>query len=217
MIKVAIVDDHLLFLESFTLLLQTMDRIEVWGSFSSGERLLEALEKQRDATPDVIFLDLKMKGMNGFDCLPWLKKDFPDIRIIIISMFDQAPFIKRAGQLGAMGFITKESDSKQIHQSILSMHHQGFYLSETLSKRMVSALHEKQNNGLLISAEQLLTEAELEVLSLLAQGMTAIEIGEQLHRSPRTIEGHKQRLLEKTNQKNASGVVAWAFRQGLIM
>lgn len=217
MIKVAIVDDHRLFLESFVMLLRDLSVLEVWGSFESAEDLIRKLNLNDNDLPDIVLLDLKLKGMSGFKFMEWLKETKLDLRVIIISMFNQNPFIRRAVELGAMGFISKESDSREIEKAVLSTHNVGCYLPESLSRQMVSQIHEKQGTGVLLNAKSLLTRTELEVLGLIAQGLTAHQIGAKLNKSPRTIEGHKQRLFYKTQQNNTTALAVWAFRQGLIL
>lgn len=216
MINVSIVDDHKLFLESFRRLINDIENLQVIGAYPSAEELEEAISSA-SVKPDLIFLDLKLRGKSGFDSLDWIVTNYPDIKIIIISMFDESPFIRRAAKLGAHGFLNKDSNSNQVQQAVKSIGRQGFYLPENLSSKLVNTIGNNQLKLTGNDALNILSKTELEVLKFISQGYTAHEIAETVCRSPRTIEGHKQRILEKTQQKNTAALMVWAFRNGLIL
>jgi len=216
MINVAIVDDHKIFLNAVETFLAIQHELSVVFTSDSCESLINFLENESENKIDVLLLDLKLKGMSGFECLDILSKHYPDIRVIILTMFGESAFLNQAIKKGAKSFVTKEVDTRILLKSIQVVFETGYYLDPLLSKLLIENIVTKQDTATLLSPKNILTKGEMQVLQYLCQGFTAEEIGKTLFRSRRTIEGHKQRLLDKTNLKNTTALVAWAFREGLV-
>ncbi|MCF8239461.1 MAG: response regulator transcription factor [Saprospiraceae bacterium] len=215
-IRLALVDDHRIFLKSLSALFQFEDDMEVVLTAVSGEQFLEHIQSFPEIEIDVLILDLKMKGISGIDCLQQLKEQGSRVRTIILSMFDQSPFIHDAFKQGACGFITKDADPDMLIEAIHTVHAKGHYVNPSISRLLVDNILEKQRTSLLLHPGDVLTNKELEVLFYICQGLTATEMAEKISRSTRTIEGHRQHLLDKTNTPNVAALVAWAFREGLV-
>ncbi|MCB0694960.1 MAG: response regulator transcription factor [Lewinellaceae bacterium] len=215
-IKLALVDDHLIFLKSLSALFEVEDDLDVVLTATSGEQFLDHIHAFPELEIDVLVLDLKMKGLSGIDCLKALKEEGRQIKTIILSMFDQSPFIHDAFSLGACGFITKDADPDSLLQAIHAVHTEGRYVNPSLSRLLVDTIMVKQKSALLLHPRQLLTNRELEVLLYICQGLSGPEIAHRMSRSIRTIDGHRQHLLEKTDSPNVAALVAWAFREGLV-
>ena len=211
--KIGLVDDHTIFQKSLATLVKSHEEFDVTLMANNGLQLLEKMEDETQR-PDILLLDLKMPEMNGIECLDVLSEKYPETKSIILSMFDQSPFIHHAIKKGARGYLIKDSDPEDLFKALQSVRDTGYYINHQLSKVIVEGISKKQT--LVLNAVDLITPIEFEVLQHICQGETAQEIGEKIFRSKRTIEGHKQSLLEKTGSKNTAALVAWAFREGLV-
>lgn len=210
--NIGIVDDHDLFRKGLSQLIQSQEKYDVRLEAGSAEELFEKL--QADNLPDIILLDLNLPGMNGLEALQRLKTDYSSIAVIIISMYEDTPFMLDAIKKGARGYLLKNAQPKELFEAIDKTSEIGFYANEKLSQALVLGVQDKAAK--VYDWNVNLNEMELEVLKDLCQGLTAQEIAERIYRSPRTIEGIKYRLLEKTDSKNAVALVAWAFRHGIL-
>ena len=210
-IKVALVDDHRLFRQGLGLILSDAEGITL--SFEAGHGK-EMLTKLPDHPTDVILLDLEMPEMDGEAALKALRQDYPDVKVLILSMHREDHVILHLLEMGADGYVLKDSDPEALEHAIRHVHATGLYLDQ-------------HNSGLLLQrarkttkprsyAELPVNEREHQVLQLIGQGLTTSEIGEKLFLSPRTIDGYRKELLEKTGVKNTAALVAWAFRNDLL-
>lgn len=214
-IRIALVDDHKIFLKSLSALFQSEDNFSVVITASSGEHFLLHLKNYPDFKIDVLILDLKMKKLSGIDCLKFLKEHRPDIKTIVLSMFSESPFVHECFKNGVRGYISKESEPEILIDAINKVNFDGQYINHSISKLLIENIKGKRRS-ILLNPSEVLTIKELEVLMYICQGLTADEIGQKLNRSKRTIEGHRQKLLEKTDLPNVAALVAWSFRKGLV-
>ena len=215
MIRIGITDDHTLFRAGLSKLVSSFDFCEVVFQAGNGQELLDVLAEGRKV--DLLLLDLKMPVMGGLEALDILTETYPEIRSLVISMHDDVPFVVQAMKKGAKGYILKDVDAEELQSAIQKVMSIGYYLNDKLSKILIEGLanNENKKNRKSLMSEKL-SDIELEVLQLTCQGLTSQEIASKIFRSKRTIEGHKQRLLEKTDTKNTPALVAWAFRNGII-
>jgi DNA-binding NarL/FixJ family response regulator len=213
MIKVGIIDDHTLFRMGLSRLVNSFENCEVTFQAKHGKDLLSKLESGAEA--DVLLLDLKMPEMGGLEVLDYLTKDYNQIKVLVISMHDDVPFVIEAMKKGAKGYILKDVSDVELKHAIEKVISLGFYLNEKLSKVLIQGIthgEQKKSSNAFVD----LTEIELEILENICLGLTSQEIADKIYRSRRTIEGHKQRLLDKTDTKNTPALVAWAFRNGIV-
>ncbi len=215
-IRIALVDDHKIFLSSLSSLFHLESDFEVVMTAVSGEALFQHIQDCPECAIDILILDLKMKGMSGIDCLKKLKEINSPIKTIVLSMFDQSPFIYDAFKYGACGFVTKDADTDTLLEAIHAVHVKGHYVNQSISRLLVDNIIERQLASLILHQGNLLSEKELEILFYICQGLTATDISKKIFRSIRTVEGHRQHLLDKTNCPNVAALVAWAFREGLV-
>ncbi len=215
-INLALVDDHLLFRKG---LIQLFEKNDDFGiTIESGDGL-EFLQQIRDAElkPDVIILDMKLPGINGIACLNELKSIYPTHKTIILSMYDDNPIIQKALKSGARGYLLKNAEPEELFKAIESVHDSGYYISHELSKTLVENIQKPRVVDELSAFSPIhLSAVELEVLAYICQGLTNSEIADEVHRSKRTIEGYRQKLLLKTGAKNTAALVSWAFRKGIV-
>lgn len=212
-LRVGIIDDHTLFRIGLSKLVNTFEGCEVSFQARHGKDLLSKLES--GAKADVLLLDLKMPEMGGLEVLEHLSRDYKEIKVLVISMHDDVPFVIDAMKKGAKGYILKDVSEIELRNAINKVVTLGFYMNEKLSKVLIEGIasgDKKKSANMFVE----LTEIELEILENICMGLTSQEIADKIFRSRRTIEGHKQRLLEKTDTNNTPGLVAWAFRNGIV-
>lgn len=212
-ISIALVDDHVLFRKGLAAVLKTFESIEVVHQASNGVELLEML---KNVEVDVVLLDLEMQGMDGMQTTKKLNETFPEVKIIILSMYDDDHFIQHLMELGANGYLLKDTEPEEVIIAVQSAYENGFYFNERVSKVVINGLIKKNKVKPVFRGNVKLSPRELEVLALICQEQTNVEIGEQLFLSSRTIEGYRNRLLEKTNTRNTAGLVVFALKNNLV-
>ncbi|MFW5793045.1 MAG: response regulator transcription factor [Bacteroidota bacterium] len=210
-IKVVIVDDHKLVTDCISLFLMGADRIDVIGIAHSGQ---EALDLLKTVKPDVMLLDISMPNMSGIETTAAIKKNFSDIKILILSMHSDYNNISDAIDVGADGYVPKDVSSEELVEAIQTIHSGKNFFHTTISEEIVKnyANKKKKASGLMPS----LTKRELEVLQLFAEGYNNSEIAEKLFLSVRTIESHKNHILQKTNMKNSVELIKYAIKNKII-
>lgn len=214
-IKVAIADDHKIFRSGVINTLTPYANINVVFEAEDGEHLLEIMQSQQ---PDVILMDLKMPKMDGIQATIKVKEKYPQVKVIILTMYEDDNFIVHLVENGANAYLLKNSEPEEIYEAICTTFDKGFYFNENVNLALLKkVLHKnKQQFKPTFKNEVQLSDRELEVLKLICNEFTTQEISEQIFLSPRTVEGLRQKLLEKLNVKNTVGLVLYAFRNGLI-
>jgi two-component system, NarL family, response regulator DegU len=214
-IRIAIADDHTIFRRGMVSLLQNNDDFEVVLQAANGQELIDNLEATQ---PQVIFMDLQMPILDGMKATKQIKTDFPHIKIIVISMHDEAQFVIHLMELGANGYLLKDADPDEVENAVYTVNNEDYYygafLLKVMHNRMVNKPTKKVIPNFAMQIE--LSEREVEVLQHFCEGTTAGQIAEKLNLSSRTVEGHKNRIMEKTGTKNIAGLVAWAVRNGVV-
>ncbi|QJB31236.1 response regulator transcription factor [Chitinophaga oryzae] len=214
-IKVAIADDHKIFRSGVINTLVPYDNIRFVFEADDGLHLLQHMEQHQ---PDVILMDLKMPNMDGIEATIKVKEKYPDVKVIILTMYEDDNFIVHLVENGANAYLLKNADPEEIYEAICTTYEKGFYFNENVNLALLKkVLHKnKQQFKPTLKNEIQLNDREQEVLKLICQELTTQEISEQIFLSPRTVEGIRQKLLEKLNVKNSVGLVLYAFRSGLI-
>jgi DNA-binding NarL/FixJ family response regulator len=214
-IKLAIVDDQVLFRKGLKLLISSFEKVELIIQASNGQELLDAIEKEQ---PDVILMDLKMPVMDGLEATEKVKATYPQIKVILLTTYDEERLINHMMKVGANGYLLKNEEPEILKEAILTVVEKEFYFNDYVSKALLSGMQKKPkeirpwegaNN---IS----LTKREMEVLQLICKEHTSAEIASALYLSPRTVENHRKSLLEKTGAKNTAGLVIFAIQNQLI-
>lgn len=217
MLRIGLVDDHKLFRKSLAALIAGFGGITVVLEAENGIELLELL-KETDKV-DLLLLDIEMSGMNGFETCMHLRKDYPDIKILIVSQLATKESIHSVMELGAHGFFSKNSDPEQLQFAIQSINDKDFYFGQELGYIIKEAiLWEKKK---IISPVKLLSNPvsnrEIEIIKLASKGFTNSEISGHLFIDIRTVETHRKRIMEKTSSKNFICVILFALRHGIII
>lgn len=211
MIRLGILDDHQLFRTGVIELLTSLSE-EYSFVFSSDEPsdLYEFLKKD---SLDLLLLDINLEHQNGIEVLEKLRGEDNSIPIMMLTMHDQSAYVKKFIEAGANGYVLKSVSPDDLELAIKKVLENGFYLDEKLTLSLVNGI--KSNSKLSLENHKL-SDLEIETLILICEGLTAQEISEKIFRSPRTIEGYRQRLLDKTNSKNIAALVSWAFKNNLV-
>jgi DNA-binding NarL/FixJ family response regulator len=204
-ITVAIVDDHQLFRSGLQFILESEPDIEVIIEASNGKQFLTYLNNLK---PDVVLMDINMPEMDGIEASRRALEKYPDLHILILSMYSDIDYYNTMIEIGVKGFILKDIDNKELGNAIRKIHNGGNYFSQELLLRLIK----NKPDGTQIE----LTKREKEVLELICQGFSNQEISEKLFISQRTVERHRSSLLFKTNSKNSISLVIFSIKNNLI-
>lgn len=213
-IKVALVDDHVLLRKGLANLI-SIQGFSNHLECDNGKQFIERLNK--DDLPDIVLMDINMPEMDGFETTLWLKKNYPSVKVLALSMYDDDNAIIRMLRNGAKGYILKESDPAELRTAIDAVAAKGFYYSETVTGTLVHSIQEMgeddaNDNQLLLS----LNEKEITFLKLACTEMTYKEIADRMYLSPRTIDGYRDQLFEKLSVKSRIGLVLFSIQNGIV-
>lgn len=212
-IKIAIADDYKIFRDGLKVGLSADENLDVMLEADNGEELLAALEKE---TPDIILMDLKMPIMDGMEATKAVRKKYPTIKVLVVTMYEDDKFIIHMMENGANGYLLKNAEPDEIRKSIYAVYENGYYFNDLVNKALLKKLVLKNNLKPSFNQNVELTERELEVLKLICEEKTAAEIGKEIFLSPRSVEGIRQRLIEKVGVRNSAGLVMFAVKGGLV-
>ncbi len=213
-IRIMMVEDHPEYREIVELALSKEPDMELVSQFGTSERAMRSFrDRNGGEKPDIILLDLNLPGMGGLESIPYFSAEIPEAKIIILTQSDLEDDILKAITLGASGYLLKSSTVRQLTEGIRTVMSGGASLDSRLAKFVLKTLKTKLSKS---EFEQLLTERELEVLSLLAEGRVKKEIAERLHISISTVVTHVTHIYEKLNAPNAPAAIAKAFQMGIL-
>lgn len=214
-INLAIADDQTLFLKGLKYIIDTFDNIRLKVIAENGRQLLDQLEHE---PVDVVLLDLNMPVMDGIETVRHLKKDYPHIKVIFLTMYDDDRLIAHVMEIGANGYLLKDEEAEVVREAIESVMRTGFYFNDYVSKALLRDVKNKggQQSSPKFQPRLDLTRREMEILELICREYPTNEIANKLFISPRTVEGHRKNLLEKTGVKNTAGLVIYALKNKLV-
>ena len=214
-INVAIADDQLLFRECLSENLKKFTDLHLFILASNGAELLQKIG-QSAIPPDVVLMDLNMPEMNGLETTLRIREILPDTRIIVLSVHAEEPYVARMVQQGINGYLVKNSTLNEVYNAITTSLETGFYFNEVVKTVLQSGMLNKRKKINKFDSEPLFTNREKEILELICREYTTQEIADKLFLSIRTIDGHRNHLLEKTGAKNTAGLVVFALRNQLV-
>lgn len=212
-IKVVIADDHVLFRAGVKTALSMKKDIRIIGEADNGQQLLHLL---KHIQPDIILLDIQMPIMDGITTLPEIKKLYPDVKIIMLTMHNDHSMISRLMELGANAYLTKNSDSEVIYEAVKTCYFNEYYFNDLTNKALLDGLRTKRNADFMNQAEVKLTEKEKHILKLMCDEKSTKEIADMVDLSPRTVEAIRDKLKTKTGTKSMAGLVMYAVKAGII-
>ncbi len=215
-IKVAITDDQVLFRRGMASIINTFEGIAIVLEADNGRVLLDTLQTA-EVLPDVVLLDLSMPELNGIETTKILHVKYPSIKIIILSVYGEDRFVTHLMELGVNAYLFKNVEPEEVERAIHTVVEKDFYFNEAFLNAMKNRLSNKRQKILLTdNIASTLTSREIEVLTLICKQKTAQEIADQLFISVRTVDGHRNNLLEKTAARNSAGLVLFAIKHRLI-
>jgi two-component system response regulator NreC len=212
-IRVLVVDDHTIVRDGICVLLGIASDIEVVGEASNGR---EALDMVKKLLPDVVLMDIAMPIMGGLEATHRIHKEYPSVKVIALTQYDDREYVFPIIEAGAYGFISKSAASSELTTGIRSVFKGDSFLSPSVAKFLVEVYRQGSPVKGLHDPYDELTDREREVLKLLAEGYTIQEIAEMLSISPKTAEGHKTSLMSKLDIHNRAELVKYALRKGVI-
>ncbi len=213
-INIAVVDDQQLFRQGLISLLKETKNLNILFEAENGNDLLEKL-KTKKQLPDVILLDIEMPELDGVETTIRLKLKYPDIKIIILTMHDEEEMIVHLIEKGAHGFLPKSEDIESVVDAIFSVHENGYFFNDRISKAMVKGLVNSKKIKPTFSDVDL-NEKELEIIRLICKEHTSPEIGDMLHLHTKTIDNYRFELIKKMGVRNSVGLVMYAVKNGLV-
>jgi DNA-binding NarL/FixJ family response regulator len=215
-INVMIVDDHVLYRAGVKTALSSKKDIKIIAEADNGAHLLSML---KGIQPDVILLDIQMPIMDGITTLPEVKKLYPNIKIIMLTLLDDQSMITKLMELGANSYLVKTSDAEVIYEAIKTCHYQEFYFNSLTNKALLNNLRHKNNMASPFKLQQedaTLNEKEITILRLMCEEKSTREIAEAVELSPRTIEAIRDKLKLKTGAKSTAGLIMFAVKNKLL-
>jgi DNA-binding NarL/FixJ family response regulator len=219
MIRILLVDDHVLVRAGINSLLQTIDGVEVAAQANNGAEALRLVAEHR---PDVILMDIAMDVMNGLEATAEIKRCFPQTNIIILSMYLNEAYVEQALRAGASGYLLKDSETEEIELALATVASGELYLGPRVRKQLVESYLKRSPDvsGAIskIPADPAieLTARQREVLKHIAEGWSTKEIAHRLGISPKTVEAHRTQLMERLGIRDIPGLVRYAIRAGLV-
>jgi len=212
-IKIGIADDHKIFRKGVILSMRQYTNLRFVLEAENGEELLTMIP---DAMPDIILCDLKMPIKDGIDATKAITKQFPTIRVIVLTMYEDDRFVGHLMDCGAAGYLLKNTEPAEVYKAINDVRRTGFYLSPFVNRILIKKNYSKQKFNPSLATEAVLSEREKEVLMLVAMEFTATEIAAKIFISARTVEAIKDRLMERFGVKNSVGLVFYAMKNRLL-
>jgi DNA-binding NarL/FixJ family response regulator len=209
-IKVVLVDDHKLFRDGLKSLLQSHLDIEVIGEFGNAKDLINQFNHLES---EIVITDISMPGMNGIELTQYIGKEFPNIKMIILSMHINKEFILSAMEAGAKAYLPKDIAGKELIEAIYEVNEGHEYFSQNISNIVMRSLMRENQKDKIQSG---LTKRETEVLTLVANGLMNKEVAHQLHISVRTVDCHKNNIMSKLNLNSTAELVKYAIRNHII-
>ena len=209
-IRIVLADDHEIFRDGFRVMLKKQTSVELVGEAADGEELINLV---RQVYPDVIITDIKMPNMDGVQATKLLTKEFPDIGIISLSMFDEENLIIDMLEAGAKGYLLKNAHKNEIIAAVEAVYNKQTYYCNHTSRKLTKMIAESSFNPHKRTGKSAeFSEKEINVIRFICQEMSNKEIASQLNLSVRTIEGYREKIQEKINARNTAGIVVYAIK-----
>ncbi len=215
LIKIAIADDHKIFRDGIKMALSGRENLKMLWEAEDGKDMMHKIAIKK---PDVLLMDIRMPEIDGINGIEMIRKEFENIKIIVLTMYDDQQMINKMMEMGANAYLTKTTDPDEIYEAILTCMNDDFYFNDLVNKAVMGKLMQKKNvrqhYGTTIAIQ--FNEKEIKILQLLAEDKTTEEISKVIFLSPRTIETIRQNMKTKVNAKTIGGLLMYGMRNKLI-
>jgi DNA-binding NarL/FixJ family response regulator len=212
-IKVAIADDHKIFRDGIKMALRDRDYLKILWEAEDGRDLMHKLKLK---VPDVLLMDIRMPEIDGVNAIGILRKEYEEIKIIVLTMYDDQEMITKMMEMGANAYLTKTTDPEEIYQAILTCMNDDFYFNDLVNKAVLLKLQHKKTVRQFYPNPIKFSEKEIKILKCIAEDKTTEEISKEVFLSPRTIETIRQQMKQKVGAKTIAGLVMYAMRNKLL-
>jgi DNA-binding NarL/FixJ family response regulator len=204
-IRVVLADDHDLVRSGIKALLSMVEGVEVIAEARDGKELIGLVET---LNPDIVMTDISMPGMDGITAIAEIHSKHPETRLLVLSMYDTVDFVKRAVANGACGYLMKDAPPMELEQAVRSVMASGSYFSPAIAQRLLQPSEP--------TVDDELTHRQVEILRLIAQGRASKEIAYELGLSPKTVDVHRARIMERLRLNDIASLTLYAVRKGLV-
>jgi Response regulator containing a CheY-like receiver domain and an HTH DNA-binding domain len=212
-IRVLIADDHAMVRDGVRMILEAQTDITVVGEASDGQ---EALEKAHSLLPDVVLMDIAMPVMTGLQATEAIKRELPQIQVVVVTMHEDYQYFFEVLRAGASGYVLKGASSADLLAAVRAAHEGGVYLHPNVAKNLVADYVKRMEPGEEKAHYDGLSERERQVLTLVAEGRTSQQIADQLYLSINTVQTHRAHIMEKLKLQNRAELIRYALRKGFI-
>lgn len=211
---VVLVDDHALLRSGLASLISGFGEFEIIFEACDGKDLIRQLQHSR--RPDIILLDINMPEMDGFETACWLRRNYPEIRVLALSMYDTDSSIVRMLRSGVKGYILKDIDAGELRAALDSVMEKGYYYTDLVTGKLLHTINHFNEPETRMRRLLTLNERELEFMKLVCTEWTYKEIADRMYLSPRTIDGYRDALFEKLNVRTRVGLAMYAVKNGIV-
>ena len=214
-IKIAIADDHKIFRDGIKMALAPREDLKMLWEAEDGKDLLHKMTIKK---PDLILMDIRMPEIDGINAIDMLRKEYEDLKIIVLSMYDDQQMISKMMEMGANAYLTKTTDPDEIYEAILTCMNEEFYFNQLVNKAVMGKLMHKKGVHRQYGCEAPInfSEKELKILQLIGEDKTTDEISKIVFLSPRTIESIRQNMKNKVGAKTIGGLIMYGMRNKMI-
>jgi len=213
-IDIILADDHVLLRDALASLINSFDECRVLATAGNGQEVMKLMENGQ--RPHIILLDLNMPKMDGYETAAQLRDKFPDVYILILTMYDSEVALIRLLQLGVRGFLKKDIDPAELKRALLTLAIEGYYYSHSATGKL-SSLFQKHQQGVHSIDRSILSETEISFLKLASTDLTYKEIALQMSMTPRAIDGLRDNMFEKLDVKSRVGLAIFAVKKGIVV
>jgi two-component system invasion response regulator UvrY len=209
--RVLLADDHILLRNALATLINAFDECNVTHLAGNGEEVMQAIKSEMQ--PDIAILDLNMPKMDGYETAKWLQQNYPDVKILILTMYDSEIALIRLLQAGVRGFLKKDIHPDELKAAILAVANNGYYYSHNTTGKLTTFFQKTIQATI---EKTILSEVEIQFLKLASTDMTYKEIANAMKLTPRTVDNYRDGLFEKLDVKSRVGLAIYAVKNGII-
>lgn len=215
-VRIAVVDDHNLYRKGLIEILRKYSEFQITGEYSDGQDYINHLRYADEEKSDIVILDYQMPLLDGISVCRWLKENGKKVKPIIISQYKDYMLVHHFIKNGAKGYMLKDADVKELYQTIIEVYNNGFFFNEFLPNDTIIDLVQNKNIIVNFNNNIMLTDREKDIAKLICRQLSYKEIAYQLGISKRTVETHKNHILEKIGASKVTGIVVYATKKGWI-